>query len=158
AMPTLISRYRPKAGPARVDPETLPGGTRFDPWCLTDPATLRQWQADPRARKAIQALWAVDPDPARTLTIPAPIQPALQSGAITRVERMRKGSYYYCCPWSPVYQVHRPVKINGKQLSVPQQFTFDVSGEELADGGSFVRRIVLGPFQPTDEVDYCDPS
>src|SRR5262249_7481368 len=79
-------------------------------------------------------------------------------GAITRVERMRKGSYYYCCPWSPVYQVHRPVKINGKQLSVPQQFTFDVSGEELADGGSFVRRIVLGPFQPTDEVDYCDPS
>jgi hypothetical protein len=38
------------------------------------------------------------------------------------------------------------------------QVTFDVSGEELAEGGPFVRRIVLGPFQPTSEVDYCDPE
>ena len=158
AMPTLIGRYRPKAGPARVDPQTLPGGTRFDPWCLTDPDTRAQWQADPRARNAIAALWDADPDPARTLTIHAQIQAALTSGAIAPVTDMKLGSYFYCCPWSAIYRVRRPVKIGGKRLSVPQQFTFDVSGEELADGGAFVRRIVLGPFTPTTEVDYCDPT
>jgi hypothetical protein len=67
AMPVLIGQYRLQAGPARVDPQTLPGASRFDPWCLTDPATRASWQADPKARRAIDALWAADPDPARTL-------------------------------------------------------------------------------------------
>jgi hypothetical protein len=158
AMPRLAQRYRPKNGPARVDPQTLPGGTRFDPWSLTDPDTRAKWQADPRARQAIAALWDADPDPARTLTIHAQIQTALASGAIAPVTGLKLGSYFYCCPWSAIYQVRRPVKIGGKRLSVPQQFTFDVSGEELAEGGAFVRRIVLGPFTPTTEVDYCDPT
>jgi hypothetical protein len=35
-----------------------------------------------------------------------------------------------------------------------QQFTFDVS----AEGGEFRRQILVGPFAPTDEVDYCDPA
>lgn len=158
AMPTLIGRYRPKAGPARVDPDTLPGGPRFDPWCLTDPETLQSWQSDPRARKAIDALWAVDPDPGRTLSVHAQIQAAVASGAVVRASGMRLGSYFYCCPWSPIYQVRKPVRINGKRLSPPQQFTFDVSGEGLAEGLPFVRRILLGPFQATSEVDYCDPE
>jgi hypothetical protein len=158
AMPTLIGGYRPKAGPARIDPQTLPDPTRFDPWCLTDPATRAQWQADPRARNTIAALWAADPEPVRTLTIHAQIQAATASGAIAPVSGMRLGSYFYCCPWSPIYQVRRRVKIDGRRLSVPQQFTFDVSGEELAEGGHFVRRILLGPFTATTEVDYCDPT
>jgi hypothetical protein len=158
AMPALIADYRAATGPARVDPDTLPGGGRFDPWCLTDPGTLRQWQADAKAQRAIQALWAVDPDPAATLTIQAQIQTALDGGAISRVTGMRQGSYYYCCPWSPIYQVRRPITIGGRRLATPQQFTFDVSGEEMAEGGAFVRRILPGPFQPTSEVDYCDPT
>jgi hypothetical protein len=116
------------------------------------------WQADPRARKAIAALWDADPDPARTLAIHAQIQAGLASGAVAPVTTLRLGSYFYCCPWSAIYQVRRPFKIGGKRLSVPQQFTFDVSGEELAEGGAFVRRIVLGPFTPTTEADYCDPD
>jgi hypothetical protein len=39
-----------------------------------------------------------------------------------------------------------------------QQFIFDVSAEEMAEGGEFVRRLTLGPFHPTSEVDYCDPT
>lgn len=39
-----------------------------------------------------------------------------------------------------------------------QQFTLDVSGEELANGGAFRREILIGPFIPTDDVDYCDPT
>jgi hypothetical protein len=39
-----------------------------------------------------------------------------------------------------------------------QQFTFDVSAEEMAEGGQFVRRLLPGPFHLTGDVDYCDPT
>jgi hypothetical protein len=39
-----------------------------------------------------------------------------------------------------------------------ERFVFDVSAEEMAEGGQFVRRLVRGPFRTTDEVDYCDPQ
>lgn len=39
-----------------------------------------------------------------------------------------------------------------------QQFTFDVSAEEIAEGGEFARRLLPGPFHPTSKVDYCDPT
>lgn len=39
-----------------------------------------------------------------------------------------------------------------------QQFTFDVSGEEMAEGGQFIRRLLTGPFHTTSEIDYCAPS
>jgi hypothetical protein len=38
-----------------------------------------------------------------------------------------------------------------------QQFTFDVSAEEMAEGGQFTRRLLPGPFHTTSQVDYCDP-
>jgi hypothetical protein len=154
AMPKLIGQYSTKTGPVRVDPEELPGGIRFDPWRLTDPATRAEWQADPQARKAIEALWAADPDPALTLAVHAQIQDAVDAGALVRVSGRRQGSYFYRCPWSPVYQVRQPVKIDGRRLAVPQQFTFDVSADKLARGGPFVRQILLGPFVNTTEVDY----
>jgi hypothetical protein len=65
---------------------------------------------------------------------------------------------YCCCPWSSVYLVKRPARIGGRRLRPMQQFTFDVSGEELAHGGAFRREILLGPFTPTGDVDYCDPT
>lgn len=158
AMPALADRYRTEPGAPRLDPQSLPGGVNFDPWCLTDPTTVRRWRADPRARQAVAALWAADPDPARTLTIHAQIQAALADGAIVRAEGMRHGSYFYCCPWSAIYQVRRTVRIDGRQLAPAQQFTFDVSAEEIPEGKPFVRRILLGPFTTTTEVDYCDPT
>ena len=153
AVPALIGGYRLKPGPARVDPQTLPGGARFEAWYLTDPVTLDRWRTDPKARRAIAALWAADPDPARTLAIHAEIQAALSAGTITAMSGKQKGSYYYCCPWSPIFQVRRPVTISRKRLSPPQQFTFDVSGEELAEGRAFVRRLLLGPFTVTTDID-----
>jgi len=156
AMPRLVDRYRTQPGPVRVDLEALPGGPRFDPWCLTDPDTRADWQADRKARQAIGELWRADPDPARTLAIHAQIQAALDAGAIARVPGGAPGSYHYRCPWSPIYQVRRPVTIGGKRLSVPQQFTFDVSAARTAEGRPFVRRILLGPFETTAEIDYTD--
>jgi hypothetical protein len=67
-------------------------------------------------------------------------------------------SHYFCCPWSAIYLVRRPVTIAGQRLRPMQQFTYDVSAEEIAEGGQFVRRLVLGPFHPTSTVDYCNPT
>jgi hypothetical protein len=67
-------------------------------------------------------------------------------------------SHYYCCPWSSIYQVRRPVTIAGRRLRPMQQFTFDVSAEEMAEGGQFTRRSLPGPIHTTSEVDYCDPT
>ena len=42
-------------------------------------------------------------------------------------------------------------------LRPTQGFTFDVSAEEMADGGQLTRRLLPGPFHTTTNVD-CDPS
>ena len=55
-------------------------------------------------------------------------------------------------------QVCRPVTIAGQQLRALKEFTFDVSAEEMGEGGEFTRRLLLGPFHPTTKIDYCDPS
>jgi hypothetical protein len=153
SMPRLIGAL-PAGGPSPVDPESLPGGVRFDPWCLTDPQTRELWRRDPRAQRAIAALWAADPDPARTLALHGQVQTALASGAIAAVRAKGRATHFYTCPWYPMYQVHRRLKIDGHRLSVPQQFTLDISADELPAGGAFTRRIVRGPFAETEEVEY----
>jgi hypothetical protein len=153
AMPALIRQYRPDRAPTRLDTRAMPGGDRFDPWCLTDPASKARWQNDPRARLAVHAMWSADPDPAQTFGIQAQIDRALADGDIMRA--MHKGTtvYYFHCPWPSVYWVRRGVQIAGRRLSPPQQFTFHLAAER----GRFVRQIVIGPFNPTPEVDYGQP-
>lgn len=159
AMPGLLATYTRRQTAALPDPSTLPGGARFDPWCLTDPATRGRWERDPQARRAVDALWANDPNPVATLTVQAQIDHAVAVGDITYATdaRGQRIGNFYCCPWPPIYEVRRPVRIGGRRLGTLEQFTFEVSAEEMADGGEFERRIVTGPFQPTDEIDYCDP-
>ncbi len=158
ALPGRIASAAALAGPGRPDLASLPGGHRFDPWCLTDPATVDQWRADPRARRAIDALWAADPDPAATLVIHHNIQKALAAGIISAAHRPGEGGYYFCCPWSPIYVVRRPITLAGVRLAAAARFTYDVSAEGVADGEPFVRRILPGPFATTSDVDYCDPQ
>ena len=132
-----------------------PGRRGFDPWCLTDPDTRSRWRADPEAGQAVEALWANDPEPDRTLGIQAEIEAAAQRGDI---ERLEKVGPYYCCPWAPIWGVKRPVVLGGRRLRALEQFTFEVSAEEMDEGGPFVRRILVGQFRPTDEIDYCIPG
>jgi hypothetical protein len=137
-----------------------PGEPGFDPWCLTDPRSRDSWQRDPQAQAAVDSLWSYDPDPARTLAMQAEIDGALAAGTVdyaTDAQGRRLGNYY-CCPWSAVYTARRPVTIGGKRLRAQQQFTLDVSAEEIAEGGPFKRELLLGNFSPTDEIDYCDPN
>jgi len=164
AIPDLVAGYVGPGGrgaPARAgNPAAAPGTSGFDPWCLTSPMTRSMWQRDPQAVQAVQNLWRYDPDPGRTLGLAAQIQAAYDAGDIdyARDRSGRELGNYFCCPWAAIYVVRRPVRIAGRRLRVMEQFALDVSAEEMAETGTFVRRLVTGPFSATSRVDYCDPT
>jgi len=124
----------------------------LDPWIITDDEARTRFERDPEAVAALVNTWRNDPDHAQTRQIQDSIKAALDRGTLTRQ------AYYFCCPWSPVYAVQHEVTIDGKRLRLGQQFTFDVSAEDVAKGGRFRREILLGDFQATEEVDYCLPD
>lgn len=160
AMPRLMERTDVQLA-ARVAPGLpRPGQAGFDPWCLTDPATVDHWRGDRNAQRAIETLWRYDPDPAATLDVQAQINAAVASAAVTSAVdgRGRALGNYLCCPWAAIYLVRTPITVAGRRLRPGQEFTFDVSAEEIAEGGRFKRELLSGPFHPTDEIDYCDPT
>lgn len=165
AMPALAG---PAAAPPRPAPRSgstprrlpLPGEPGFDPWCLTAPDSVRDWKADPEARRAIARLWQLDPDPARTLQIKGDIDAALARGdvALATDRYGKKLGHFFCCPWGPVYQVVRPVTLAGQRLNPLQQFVYDVTCEGVNVGAHFTREIMVGNFQPTTRHEYGDPD
>ncbi|MEV1175942.1 hypothetical protein [Nonomuraea sp. NPDC049784] len=162
AMPGLIAGYKGPGVRQAVPPANLrvADARNFDPWCLTDPQKRSFWQADPRAHQAIKEMWDYDPAPAITLRIQAEIDAARQYGAITFATDAQGKPFgsYYCCPFSAIYLVRRPVVIAGRALRAMQQFTLEVSAEDVPKGGPFKREIIVANFRPTNEVDYCDPD
>lgn len=152
AMPQLINGAVTRPADIRALP--LPGAPGFDMWCLTDPRTRPSWKRDPAAVRAIEMLWRFDPDPGATLAIQAGIDAAERRGDV----RHASLGNYFCCPWSAVYQAVNPVTIGGKRLRRGTRFTFDVSAEEMGEGGAFKRDVLTGDFQPTSKVDYCNPE
>lgn len=161
AMPRLA--LLPPPAPRRPDGNARrrrSGSQEFDKWCLTDPESRDRWKADREARRAIEALWANDPDPDATLGIQHEIDAAIAAGDVAYASdgRGARVGHYYCCPWSPIYQVRRPVLIGGRTLTPLMEFTFDVSAEEMAEGGAFRREILVAQFHPTQQVDYCIPG
>jgi hypothetical protein len=86
----------------------------------------------------------------------AQIDAAVSSGAAESASSTL--GHYFCCPWSAIYVVRRPVVIGGRLLRPGEQLTLDVSAEKIASGERFERQILLGPFHRTHEVDYCDPA
>lgn len=156
AMPRLALAPSPAPGDEGSGRLPAPGQPSFDPWCLTDPDSRSRWQGDRQARRAIEALWANDDDPRRTLAIQSEIDTARARGDIAFATWFgRRVGHFYCCPWAPIYEVLWPVAIDGWILQAMQQFTFDVSAEEVFEGGRFRRQVLVGQFYPTDEVDYC---
>ncbi|SEP53526.1 hypothetical protein [Amycolatopsis saalfeldensis] len=160
AMPTLLGRPETEVALVTGPRLPLPGQPGFDPWCLTDPGSRERWQHDPAARRAIDVLWRSDPAPAATLTVQDQIDAALGSGTVLAgtTPGGQPIGHYYCCPWPAIYLVRKPVLIAGRGLRPGDQFAFEVSAEEMFEGGAFKRALVLGPFHPTTEIDYCDPT
>lgn len=149
AMPQLIGTQ-----PAGIRRLPRPGEAGFDMWCLTDPRTRAHWRTDPAAVRAIEMLWQFDPDPEATLAIQAEVDTAVERGDIN----LSSAGHYFCCPWSAVYLVVNPVTIGGKRIRRGKKFTFDVSAEEMGEGGPFKRDVLVADFHPTDRVDYCNPE
>jgi len=158
-MPALIKTHSTKdtSAKARVPSGSKlaqPGERGFDQWCLTDPTSVDRWKRDRTAVEAIGHLWENDPSPAKTLRIQAEIDAAFGSGDLV----FSGDGNYYCCPWSAIYRIIRPVLIGGVRLRRGQTFTFDVSAEEIEEGGEFKREILAANFSPTKEIDYCMPG
>lgn len=157
AMPSLIASYDDQVSgrSAEQSPRSsLPATRGFDKWCLTDRASRSEWRRDRAAVRAIDVLWANDPDPAETLAIQAEIDAAEARGDIYRGGE----GNYFCCPWSAIYTAVNAVTIGGKRIRRGKQFTFDVSAEDMAAGGQFRREILVANFSPTTKVDYCNPE
>lgn len=154
AAPDLLGRTAAAARPPVRTRLPLPGEPDFDRWCLTAPDHRAWWRKQPGARRAVDRLWKLDPDPARTLTIQAEIEAAARSGRIVPAGGGRDPLAFHACPWSQVWLVVRPVHLGGQRLEVLTQFAYEVSAAEVRSTGTFVRRIVRGPFVRTGRVGY----
>jgi hypothetical protein len=146
-----------KAAPppaARPAPAKLPGQPGFDYWCLTDPYAREQLKDNTRANRALRKLWRLDPDPARTLALQAEIEAAFDGGQIAFASNGRERlGYFHCCPWPPIYVANRAVTLGGTALKPMQRFVLDVGALNKAE--KFRRRILVGTFQQTGQVEYA---
>lgn len=140
-------------GPQTYQPKGSAVSLQLDPWIITASDARKRFQGDDTAVRALVNTWRNDPDFGGTKQIQQEIDQALQQGSIAKTE-----SYYYCCPWSPVYNVNRDVTIAGRRIGRGQQFVMDISAEEIPRGGKFKRELLIGNFTSTDRVDYCLPG
>ena len=158
----LPQRSSQQSAPALSAPKRLPqpGESGFDVWCLTNRTARTNYLSDAEARRAVETMWRLDPDPAHTLRIKAEIDAAYTRGdiAFTKDKYGQTLGYFFCCPWGSIYSVVRPVTLGGVKLVPLQQFVFDVTAEGFNLGVPFRRHIKVGNFQPTTQFEYGDPN
>lgn len=136
-----------------TEPAVLPGDAEFDLWCLTDPAARETLQGDSQAKRALRTMWKLDPEPWRTVALHEEIRSAFHSGAIAYAgDGGGRVGHFHCCPWSPVFVARRKVTIGETKLRTMEQFVLDVGSHQRTE--TFRRRIVVGTFQQTTEVEY----
>lgn len=161
AMPQRVGQVQSVPPPAPTRKRLkLPGEPGFDVWCLTDHIARKQYANDRQAHKALEMMWRLDPDPARTVAINAEIDEAYTRGDIiyTKDRFGKQLGYFFCAPWGSIYSVVRPVTLGGVKLVPLQQFVFDVTAEGFNRGVPFRRQVKVGNFQPTTEFEYGDPD
>jgi len=142
----------PSAGPVRLPGPAEPG---FDMWCLTAPEVAARLGADRKAQQALARLWRLDPDPRQTLALQARLLAAVRDGKVRRaLDDQGSPASMHACPWSPVYEVARTVRLAGRRLRPMTQFALEVSVGQAEATGTFVRRVVTGPFSGTRRLRY----
>jgi hypothetical protein len=154
AAPQLVEQQQPgsrlRPAPARL---RAPGEAGFDQWCLTSAAYRSRLRSGRTTRIAIDRLWRCDPEPERTLGIQRQIEAALAAGSVRHTyspDGLQR--VFRDCPWGPIYEVVRPVRIAGTRLHTLSQFTYEVSADHYRQTGTFVRRLVRGPFIATGRM------
>jgi hypothetical protein len=128
----------------------------FDRWIFTEPSAREDLKRDPRARRAIDRIWEIDPDPGHTGAIHAEIQEAMERGDVGYAMdgKGQRVGHWFQCPWGPVYVAKRAVWLDSERLDRGQQFVYEVSAAER--GKRFTRRIVRGVFHATEQVVFDD--
>ncbi|GAA3605918.1 hypothetical protein GCM10022419_108410 [Nonomuraea rosea] len=157
--PRSVPPSASRTAPPPVPPAPPPPPDRrrpFDPWCLTGRPQRAVLQANLRAQQAIKELWRSDPDPAATLRIQMEIDAAFRASAITYATdaQGRQLGSYNRCPWGAIYVARRAVVIGGRVMEALQQFTYEVSAEDLPRTGRFTREIVVSNFSHTSKIVY----
>jgi hypothetical protein len=155
AAPQLVVEPRTPSRRLRPAPARLraPGEPGFDQWCLTSSAYRSRLRSGRTATLAIDRLWRRDPEPSRTLGIQRQIEAALAAGSIRHTYSSDGPQrVFHACPWGPIYEVVRPVRIAGTRLHTLTQFTYEVSADQFRETGTFVRRLVRGPFVSTGRM------
>jgi hypothetical protein len=154
AAPQLVEQQQPGRRLRPAAPRLrAPGEAGFDQWCLTSPAYRSRLRSGRAARLENDRLWRCDPEPDRALGVQRQIEAALAAGSIRHtyspggLQRV-----FHDCPWGPIYEVVRPVRIAGDRLHTLTQFTYEVSADRYRQTGMFVRRLVRGPFVATGRM------
>ncbi len=145
-------------GPFRRTP--LPGEPGFDPWAMTDSGSVRSLRGDPNARRVIDEMWALDPDPAASVAVWDEIRRAVETGG-ARVATTPQGQplgFFFCTPYCAIYEATRPLVIGDTPIRKGQRFTFERAAEGVRIGYPFKREVVVGTFQTGAAIDYCDPD
>jgi hypothetical protein len=146
AMPHLIAA-RPDPvpePPARIGSAALrmflPGDPGFDRWCLTDPMVRGAGQYGPAAIRKLDALWASDPEPAKTLALQADIAAALEKGVADFTPRTTEplSELSMTCPWPGVMLALAPLVIGDERIAAGERFALSVGTQN----GGFRREIV----------------
>jgi hypothetical protein len=153
AVPSLLDRPStpPDAAPERSTSVQffLPGDAGFDPWCLTDPASRRRLAGSTAAATDLDAFWAADPDPAKTLALQAQIVAAVGRGDADYLPDGDGGTLEAlaeACPWPTVLSAKADLVVGDVRLVRGERFALRVGGS----GGAFEHSIAKLPIPPVE--------
>jgi hypothetical protein len=139
SLPDLIAHPAPPVAPTESHHDAsslqlfLPGDPGFDRWCLTDPIVRARQSEAGQSKTDLDAFWAADPEPAKTLAVQAEIAAALERGIVDYLPERASGAFTARatrCPWPGVLYAKTPVTIAGTMLQAGDSFIFSVGRTE----------------------------
>ncbi|EYB69814.1 hypothetical protein DEIPH_ctg001orf0025 [Deinococcus phoenicis] len=150
---------RGEPGQNRLPRTPLPGEKGFDPWAMTAPHSVASLRRNPDARRVIEEMWALDPEPAASVALWDDLRRALSSGGAAVALRPdgQPVGFYFCTPYCAIYEARRPLVIGDTPVPRGKRFTLECAAEGVRLGYPFKREVVLGDFRAAT-IDYCDPD
>lgn len=138
----------------------LPGEPGFDRWAMTDPNSLASLRENPDARRVIDEMWALDPDPAASVALWNEVRRAVETGGAVTAKNAQGAplGFFFCTPYCAIYEAKRPLVIGDTPVPRGKRFTLEIAAEGVRIGYPFKREVVVGDFRVGAAIDYCDPD